>query len=86
MPTMEGTYLPNPFINTPLIKNLKRGTVHPFGGCCLADSADKGGCNHKGQLFSDESGTEVYVKSSQINLSNHAPACSQCHSDTFIGC
>lgn len=60
MPTMEGTYLPNPFINTPIIKKLKRGTVHPFGGCCLADSAATGGCNHKGQLFSGETGTSVY--------------------------
>ena len=60
MPTMEGTYLPNPFISIPLIKDLKRGTVHPFGGCCLADSAAKGGCNHKGQVFSGEAGTDVY--------------------------
>ena len=48
MPTMEGVYLPNPFPKTPL----KRGTVHPFGGCCVADDATKGGCNHKGKFKS----------------------------------
>merc|ERR1719183_2007307 len=41
-PTMEGTYLPNPFLTIPVVSNLKRGTVHPFGGCCLADAAENG--------------------------------------------
>ena len=27
MPTMKGSYLPNPLLKTPM----KRGTVHPFG-------------------------------------------------------
>jgi len=38
----------------------ERGTIHPLGGCCLADDATKGGCNHKGQLFADETGTRVH--------------------------
>ena len=31
------------------------------GGCILANSAATGGCNHKGQVFCDETGTEVYA-------------------------
>ena len=38
----------------------ERGTIHPLGGCCLADDASLGGCNHKGQLFSGSSGTAVH--------------------------
>jgi cholesterol oxidase len=38
-----------------------RGSIHPLGGCCLADDADHGGCNHKGQLFSTLTSTSVYT-------------------------
>ena len=38
-----------------------RGTIHPLGGCCLADGAETGGCNHKGQLFSSGVGSDVYT-------------------------
>jgi cholesterol oxidase len=38
----------------------ERGTIHPLGGCCLADDASTGGCNHKGQLFSSSSGAAVH--------------------------
>ena len=37
-----------------------RGSIHPLGGCCLADDATTGGVNHKGQLFKNNIGTEVY--------------------------
>ena len=52
-PNFKGAYLPNPLLKTPF----KRGTVHPFGGCCLADTAEKGGVNHQGALFSGHAGT-----------------------------
>ena len=38
----------------------ERGTIHPLGGCCLADTAATGGCNHKGQLFDGSSATSVH--------------------------
>ena len=37
-----------------------RGTIHPLGGCCMANDATGGGTNHKGQLFKGSSGTDVY--------------------------
>ena len=38
-----------------------RGSIHPLGGCCLGDSAETGGCNHKGQLFSSGVGSDVHT-------------------------
>lgn len=37
-----------------------RGGVHPLGGCIMADTASTGVTNHKGQVFSSNSGTDVY--------------------------
>lgn len=35
-------------------------TVHPLGGCCMADDAARGATNHKGQVFSGDAGDAVY--------------------------
>ncbi|MFN2515526.1 MAG: GMC family oxidoreductase N-terminal domain-containing protein [Pyrinomonadaceae bacterium] len=55
---LGGTYLQNPVANKITGEDLV--TVHPLGGCVMADSADKGVVNHKGQVFSGTQGTAVY--------------------------
>ena len=53
---LGGTYLKNPLSNKLTKEN--QVTVHPLGGCCMGDNADKGVVNHKGQVFS--SGTDIH--------------------------
>ncbi|MDH5676233.1 MAG: GMC family oxidoreductase N-terminal domain-containing protein [Myxococcales bacterium] len=53
-----GTFLPNPLWSNHLKSELI--TVHPLGGCIMADGADAGVTNHKGQVFSGDAGEEVH--------------------------
>ena len=46
---LGGTYIPNPVWNELTDHNLVTG--HPLGGCPMADDADAGVVNHKGQVF-----------------------------------
>jgi cholesterol oxidase len=55
---LGGVLVPNPTWSKlhkhPLI------TVHPLGGCIMGTSAEAGVVNHRGQVFSGSSGSEVY--------------------------
>jgi cholesterol oxidase len=55
---LRGIYLPNPFWKDFADHNLT--TVHPLGGCVMADDASDGVVNHKGQVFADVAGDRVY--------------------------
>lgn len=54
---LGGEFVPNP-IQRPPFNDLV--TVHPLGGCNMAEDATKGVVNHKGQVFSGESGTDTH--------------------------
>jgi cholesterol oxidase len=55
---LGGIFTPNPAWSALQQKSLV--TVHPLGGCIMAESADRGVVNHKGQVFSGRTGTAVY--------------------------
>ena len=48
--TLGGTYVMNPMWHKLLDKQLV--TVHPLGGCPMAEHGKNGAVNHKGQVFS----------------------------------
>src|SRR6185369_7602725 len=53
-----GSFVPNPTWSK--LANQSLTSVHPLGGCVMAESADKGVVNHKGQVFSGNAGTGVH--------------------------
>lgn len=55
---LGGTYVRNPVWSDLMGKDLV--TVHPLGGCSMSEDAEGGVVNHKGQVFSGATGTEVY--------------------------
>jgi len=55
---LGGIYVQNPLWSKMFKDNLT--TVHPLGGCPMAEDAEHGVVNHKGQVFSGTRGTDVY--------------------------
>jgi cholesterol oxidase len=55
---LGGRYLPDPLWTQPGGKSLI--TVHPLGGCVMADDADGGVVDHLGRVFSGPTGADVY--------------------------
>lgn len=55
---LEGIYIANPLWADILGKSLI--TVHPLGGCTMADAAEGGVVDHTGKVFSSSSGTAVH--------------------------
>jgi cholesterol oxidase len=55
---LNGDYIVDPLWTKLLHKDLV--TVHPLGGCVMADDAANGVVNHKGQVYSDAAGAAVY--------------------------
>ena len=53
-----GQFLENPLWSGMLGHSLV--TVHPLGGCVMADSADRGVVDHRGAVFAGADGTEVH--------------------------
>jgi cholesterol oxidase len=55
---LGGTYLKDPITNRLTGEDLI--TVHPLGGCVMAEDATQGVVNERGQVFSKVQGNEVY--------------------------
>ncbi|MGH3799731.1 MAG: alpha/beta fold hydrolase [Pseudonocardiaceae bacterium] len=55
---LGGTYLTSPIWHKLLGKRLI--TVHPLGGCAMAEDAERGVVNHKGQVFAGTAGSTVH--------------------------
>ncbi|MBV9729073.1 MAG: alpha/beta fold hydrolase [Pseudonocardiales bacterium] len=55
---LRGTYLTSPIWNKLLGERLI--TVHPLGGCVMAEDAERGVVNHKGQAFAGTAGSAVH--------------------------
>src|SRR5262249_33743704 len=55
---LGGTYVPNPSWSKLTNQNLT--SVHPLGGCVMAEGAEQGVVNHKGQVFLGATGAAVY--------------------------
>ena len=61
--TKASAALGGTFVHNPLWSDLNHHnliTVHPLGGCSMAEDSTTGVVNHKGQVFSADSGTAVY--------------------------
>ena len=57
--TLGGSFVPSPLQSA--FFNHAAVTVHPLGGCVMAEDATKGVVNHKGQVFNSQKGNSVYL-------------------------
>ena len=82
---LGGTYFPNPTWSDLFNKSLT--TVHPLGGCIMAEGADGGVVNHKCQVFSGKSGTAVYdsLYACDGQRSSHQPRRESSVDDQHLG-
>ena len=55
---LHGIFVPNPVWSVTSEHTLV--TVHPLGGCIMAEDAEHGVVNHKGQVFCEANGTAIY--------------------------
>ncbi|SHN30309.1 cholesterol oxidase [Cyclobacterium lianum] len=55
---LGGTKIPNPTWNE--LMNYDLVTVHPLGGCGMADDAAQGVVDHKGQVFAGQQGNQLH--------------------------
>ncbi|MGH2769812.1 MAG: GMC family oxidoreductase N-terminal domain-containing protein [Actinomycetota bacterium] len=55
---LGGTYVPNPVWNPLLGHDLI--TVHPLGGCVMAEDAERGAVDHRGRVFSSRHGSATH--------------------------
>ncbi len=55
---LGGTYVENPAWSKLQPQNM--ASAHPLGGCMMAEDAEHGVTNHKGQVFAGAAGTQVY--------------------------
>ncbi|MEP7290559.1 MAG: alpha/beta fold hydrolase [Chloroflexota bacterium] len=55
---LRGTFIENPMWSRMTSHTLM--TAHPLGGCVMAEDAEHGVVNHKGQVFADTLGSSVY--------------------------
>ena len=55
---LGGTFVKNPIWTKQF--DFDMVTVHPLGGCVMADRAEQGVTDHKGQVFKGQSGTDLY--------------------------
>ena len=56
---IQGHFIPNPVWTEP--QGYKLATVHPLGGCAMADDAAQGVVNHKCQVFNSNAGGSVHA-------------------------
>jgi len=57
--SLGGTFIPNPIWNEWTNHNLVTG--HPLGGCAMADDAERGVVNHKGEVYDATGSTSVHA-------------------------